>query len=85
MQITLQVDFLPALPVLPYQPGQDCHVGAEEGEALQPDEEEGVVSLELKQVCWQEPRSLIKAILYYEKGFVQPARNPRGGLQKLAA
>ena len=52
VQIALQVDLLSALPVPPYQPGQDCHVGTEEGETLQPDEEEGVVSLELKQVCW---------------------------------
>ena len=51
VQITLQVDLLSALPVPPYQPGQDCHVGAEEGKTLQPDEEEGVVSLELEQVC----------------------------------
>ena len=52
VQIALQVDLFPALPVPPYQPGQDCHVGAEEGKTLQPDEEEGVVSFELKQVCW---------------------------------
>ena len=52
VQITLQVDLLSALPVPPYQPGQDGDVGAEEGKTLQPDEEEGVVSLELKQVCW---------------------------------
>ena len=40
--------------------GEDAHVGTEEGEALHPDEGEGVVPLELQQVGRQQPRALQK-------------------------
>jgi hypothetical protein len=46
------------LPVFAYNLGEDAHVGAEEGEALHPDEGEGVVALELQEVGRQQPRAL---------------------------
>ena len=35
--------------------GQDTDIGAEEGETLEPDEQEGVVPLELQHVGRQQP------------------------------
>ena len=46
------------LPVPPDHLGEDAHVGTEEGEALQPDEDEGVVPLELQHVGGQQPGGL---------------------------
>ncbi len=46
------------LPVLANNLGEDAGIGAEEGEALHPDEGEGVVPLELQQVGGQEPGAL---------------------------
>ena len=48
VQVTLEVDLLPALPLPPDQPCQDGDVGTEEGKTLQPDEQERVVPLELQ-------------------------------------
>jgi hypothetical protein len=38
--------------------GENAHIGTEEGEALHPDEGEGVVTLELQQVGGQQPGAL---------------------------
>ena len=46
------------LPVPPDHLGEDAHVGTEEGETLQPDEDEGVVPLELQHVGRQQPGGL---------------------------
>jgi hypothetical protein len=48
------------LPVFAYNLGEDAHVGAEEGEALHPDEGEGVVALELQEVGRQQPGALYR-------------------------
>ena len=45
LDVALLLDDGGELPVSPDQPGQQPHVGGEEGEALQPDEHEGVVPL----------------------------------------
>ena len=46
------------LPVPPDHLGEDAHIGTEEGETLQPDEDEGVVPLELQHVGGQQPGGL---------------------------
>ncbi len=46
------------LPVFANNLGENAHVGAEEGEALHPDEGEGVVALELQEVGRQQPGAL---------------------------
>ena len=38
------------LPVPPDHLGEDTHIGTEEGETLQPDEDKGVVPLKLQHV-----------------------------------
>ena len=48
------------LPVPPDHLGEDAHVGTEEGETLQPYEDECVVPLELQHVGWQQPGGLSK-------------------------
>ena len=53
LDVALLLDDGGELPVSPDQPGQQPHVGREEGEALQPDEHEGVVTLELQHVGGQ--------------------------------
>ena len=50
LDVALLLDDGGELPVSPDQPGQQPHVGREEGEALQPDEHEGVVPLQHQQV-----------------------------------
>ena len=65
VQITLVVDFLPALPLLPDQPREDCNVCTEKGKTLKPDKQECVVSLEFQQIGRQKPRSL--KVQYFRK------------------
>ena len=50
LDVALLLDDGGELPVSPDQPGQQPHVGGEEGEALQPDEHEGVVPLQHQQM-----------------------------------
>ena len=87
MQVTLEVDLLPALPLPPNQPCQDGDIGTEEGKALQPDEQERVVSLELQQIGGQKPRSLILCdnSEKLEKYKLKPVQSPTRGLQEVAA
>jgi hypothetical protein len=55
------------LPVFANNLGEDAHVGAEEGEALHPDEGEGVVALELQEVGRQQPRALHRKKTHYKE------------------
>ena len=50
LDVALLLDGGGELPVSPDQPGQQPHVGGEEGEALQPDEHEGVVTLQHQHI-----------------------------------
>jgi len=58
------------LPVFAYNLGEDAHVGAEEGEALHPDEGKGVVALELQEVGRQQPGALNRKTHYKKAGAV---------------
>jgi hypothetical protein len=55
------------LRVFAYNLGEDAHVGAEEGEALHPDEGEGVVTLELQEVGGQQPGALHRKKTHYNE------------------
>merc|ERR1719228_2214653 len=61
VEVTLLLYAGQDFPVPPNQSGEDAHVSTEKGEALQPDEEEGVVPLELQQVGGEQPGGLSKA------------------------
>ena len=58
LQVALLLNDRGDLPVPPDHLGEDAHVGTEEGETLQPDEDEGVVPLELQHVGGQQPGGL---------------------------
>ena len=88
VQVTLKIYFLPALPLLPDQPREDCNVCTEKGKALKPDKQECVVSLEFQQIGRQKPRSL--KVQYFRKSgeiliWAWPVQNPTGVLQVGAA
>ena len=57
-EVALLLDHRGLLPVSPDHLGEEPDIGAEEGEALKPDEHEGVVTLELQHVGRQQPRAL---------------------------
>ena len=54
-KITLLLNLRGLFAISPDHLGQDADVGAEEGETLEPDEQEGVVPLELQHVGRQQP------------------------------
>ena len=57
-EITLLLNLQGLFAISPDHLGQDSDIGAEEGEALEPDEQEGVVTLKLQHVGRQQPRAL---------------------------
>ena len=57
-KIALLLNLQGLLTISPNHLGQDTNVCTEEGEALEPDEQEGVVTLELQHVGRQQPRAL---------------------------